>query len=67
MQTLGKSNGQTKDILIATRVTPRIDSLVKQIAYREGLYVSEWIRKIIIQELSRNNMLHQTMYSPSRE
>ena len=61
---MGRSKGTPKSILIATRVTPRINDAVQQIAYREGLYVSEWIRKIIITELSKNNMLPTTLFSP---
>lgn len=64
---MGRSNGTPKSVLIATRVTPRIESLVKQIAYREGLYVSEWVRKIIVEELSKNEMLTSSLYSPSNE
>lgn len=64
---MGRSNGTPKSVLIATRVTPRIESLVKQMAFREGLYVSEWVRKIIVQELSKNEMLTATIYPPSHE
>jgi hypothetical protein len=64
---MGRSNGTPKSILIATRVTPRINALVKQMAHREGLYVSEWVRKIIIGELSKNKMLGNPLYAPSRE
>ena len=62
-----KSNGTPKSVLIATRVTPRIEKLVKQMAYREGLYVSEWIRKIIVNELAKNDMLNGSVYSPVRD
>jgi hypothetical protein len=41
--------------------------MVNQIANKEGLYVSEWIRKIITDELSRNGMLGKTFYIPSGE
>ena len=61
---MGKASGTPKSVLIATRVTPRIEQYVKQVAYREGLYVSEWIRKIIIDELSRNDMLKTSVYNP---
>lgn len=64
---MGRSNGTPKSVLIATRVTPRIEGLVKQMAYREGLYVSEWVRKIIIAELAKNQMLRNSVYSPSEE
>jgi hypothetical protein len=64
---MGRSNGTPKSILIATRVTPRINGLVKQMAHREGLYVSEWVRKIIIAELSKNKMLGNPLYTPSSD
>lgn len=56
---MARSNGVPKSVLIATRVTPKINELVNQMAQREGLYVSEWVRKTITDELSRNNMLHK--------
>ena len=62
---MGRSKGTPKSVLIATRVTPRINEMVKQMANREGLYVSEWVRKIIITELSSNNMLGRPLYVPS--
>jgi len=62
--TMGRSKGTPKSVLIATRVTPNINEAVQQMAYREGLYVSEWIRKIIITELSRNNMLSKKLFTP---
>jgi hypothetical protein len=61
---MGRSKGTPKSVLIATRVTPRINEMVKQMANREGLYVSEWVRKIIITELSNNNMLGKPLYTP---
>lgn len=64
---MGRSNGTPKSVLIATRVTPRINDLVKQMAHREGLYVSEWVRKLIIDELAERNMLGKTLYTPTRE
>jgi hypothetical protein len=63
--TLGRSVGTPKSVLVATRVTPRISEMVNQMANREGLYVSEWIRKIIINELARNNVLGNRFYVPS--
>lgn len=48
---------QSKEVLLATRVTPHIKDLVQSAAYREGLYVSQWLRLLIINELKRRNML----------
>lgn len=64
---MGRSNGTPKSVLIATRVTPRIEGLVKQMAFREGLYVSEWVRKIIISELAKNQMLKTGVYAPPEQ
>ena len=64
---MGRSNGTPKSVLIATRVTPRINELVKRISNREGFYVSEWVRKIIIAELAKNDMLSNSLYVPVQE
>ena len=34
---------QSNNVLLATGVTPHISNLVKMIAEKEELYVSEWI------------------------
>ena len=44
-------------MLIATRVTPRIKKIISQMAYREGLSVSEWLRNLIVVELKNNEAL----------
>ncbi len=46
-----------KTVLIATRVTPKIKNIIAQMAYREGLSVSEWIRNLIVVELKKNEAL----------
>ena len=61
---MGRSSGNTKDILLATRVTPRISENVKQLAYREGLTVSEWIRNLIVTDLKKNNALPNRFNEP---
>ena len=62
---MGRSNGVPKSVLLATRVTPGINEKVKQIAFREGLYVSEWIRQLIIVELRNQEMLGRPIQVPS--
>jgi len=62
---LGRSQSNAKTILLATRVTPRINDLIKQMAYREGLHVSEWIRNIIVNELKKNGLLHTKVMKPT--
>ena len=59
-----RSNGTPKSVLLATRVTPGIDAKIKQIAFREGLYVSEWIRQLCISELKEQNMLGNRIKPP---
>ena len=61
---MGRSNTTPKSILVATRLTPRIKELVEQMAYREGLNVSEWVRNIIINELKRNQILSNQIREP---
>ena len=61
---MGRSNGIPKSILIATRVTPGINEKIKQVAFRQGLYVSEWIRQLIINELKEQDMLGRPIQAP---
>ena len=61
---MGRSNGIPKSVLLATRVTPGINEKIKQIAFREGLYVSEWIRQLIISELKNQDMLGRPLHVP---
>jgi hypothetical protein len=62
---LERSNRQTKDVLLATRVTPRISENVKQMAYREGFTVSEWLRNLIVAELKRKGSLPSRLKGPN--
>ncbi len=62
---MGRSNGVPKSVLLATRVTPGINQKVKQMAFRDGLYVSEWIRQLIIAELKNQDMLGRPLQVPS--
>jgi hypothetical protein len=52
-----QKSGTPKNVLLATRVTPRIRDIVVQMSHREGLNVSEWLRNLIINELKRNEAL----------
>jgi len=61
---MGRSHGTPKSVLIATRVTPAINAKIKQVAFREGLYVSEWIRQLIISELRKQDMLGRPLHFP---
>jgi len=62
---LGRSKSNAKTILLATRVTPRINELIKQMAYREGLHISEWIRNVIVNELKENGLIHTKIRQPT--
>ena len=62
---MGRSKSNAKTILLATRVTPKINDLIKQMAYREGLHVSEWMRNIIVNELKKNGLLHTKLREPT--
>lgn len=59
-----KKTSTPKNVLLATRVTPRIRDIVVQMAYREGLNISEWLRNLIIMELKRNEALPTVLRSP---
>jgi hypothetical protein len=52
-----RKSSNPKTVLIATRVTPRIKNIISQMAYREGLNVSEWLRNLIVVELKKNEAL----------
>jgi hypothetical protein len=54
----------TKNVIISTRINTRIYENVKQVAYLEGLSISEWLRKIVLSELKRNGMLQIRLYEP---
>ena len=54
---MGKTTSKPKSVMLATRVTPLINDIVNQMAKREGLNKSEWIRNLIIAELKRSKVL----------
>jgi hypothetical protein len=62
-----RNNANPKTVLMATRVTPRIKRLVMQLAQREGLAVSEWLRNIVVMELKRNSALPAIIQMPEYE
>ena len=63
---MGRAKGIQKSVLLATRVTPGINAKIKQMAFREGLYVSEWIRQLIISELKKQNVLGNPLQIPQK-
>ena len=63
---MARSNGVPKSVLLATRVTPAINLKIKQVAFREGLYVSEWIRQLIVSELKSQDMLGRPLQAPKK-
>ena len=60
-----QTSGTPKNVLLATRVTPKIRDIVVQMAQREGLNVSEWLRNLIISELKRNEVLPTVLKEPN--
>ena len=60
-----QKTGIPKTVLLATRVTPRIRDIVVQMATREGLNVSEWLRNLIILELKRAEALPSVLRAPT--
>jgi len=59
-----RNNANPKTVLLATRVTPRIKHIIVQLAQREGLAVSEWLRNIVVMELKRNSALPAMIQVP---
>ena len=59
-----QKTGIPKNMLLATRVTPRIRDIVVQMAQREGLNVSEEMRNLIIMELKRAEALPNVLRAP---
>jgi len=62
-----RNNANPKTVLLATRVTPRIKRVIVQLAQREGLAVSEWLRNIVVMELKRNSALPAMIQMPEYE
>ena len=60
-----QTTGTPKNMLLATRVTPRIRAIVVQMAQREGLNVSEWLRSLVIMELKRTEALPSVLRAPN--
>jgi len=54
---MSRTNFKSKSVLIATRVTPHIKDIISQIAEREGLNVSEWMRNLVVTELKKYGAL----------
>ena len=60
-----RTDSETKNALLTTRVTPQIKEVVDQQASREGLTSSEWLRNLVIRELKRENLLPTVFKVPS--
>ena len=54
-----------KNMLLATRITPKVRNSVVQLAQGEGLNISEWLRNIIIMELKRADVLPSVHNGPN--
>jgi len=60
-----QKSGNRKSVMLATRVMPRIRDIVVQMAYREGLNTSEWLRNLVIDELTRKDALPTVLREPN--
>jgi hypothetical protein len=54
-----------KNMLLATRITPKVRDSVVQLAQGEGLNVSEWLRNLITMELKRADVLPSVHNGPN--
>lgn len=61
---MGRSRSKPKTKLIVIRVTPRIRRIIESVAINEGLYTSEWVRKVIIKELKNSKLLTTSISHP---
>lgn len=59
-----RNNSNPKSVLLATRVTPKIKAIVEQMALREGLSVSEWLRNLVVLELKNSEALPSILRIP---
>lgn len=59
-----RNSSNPKSVLLATRVTPKIKAIVEQMAIREGLSVSEWLRNLIVVELKESEALPSILKIP---
>lgn len=59
-----RNTSNPKTVLLATRVTPRIKAIVEQMAIREGLSMSEWLRNLIVLELKKSEALPSVLKIP---
>jgi len=59
-----RNSSNPKTVLLATRITPKIKAIVEQMAIREGLSVSEWLRNLIVMELKKSEALPSVLKIP---
>jgi len=52
-----------KTVLISTRVTSAIKVLANREASRQGITASEWLRKLILTELEKRDLLQPTEFA----
>ncbi len=60
-----KTRSETKEAVIYLRVTNPIKELVKHQAAQEGISPSEWLRKLVIEELRERHALQTTFKTPT--
>ncbi len=62
-----KIEGDAKEDLLCTRVTPMIKDAVARESQMEGLTTSEWLRNLIVKELKERGALQRVYRFPTIE
>jgi hypothetical protein len=62
-----KIEGDSKEKLLCTRVTPLIKEAVVRESRVEGLTPSEWLRNLIVKELKERGVLQRVYRFPNLE
>ena len=53
----GRKKAPHKTEVVAVRLTPQLKRILEQLAYKEGLDLSAWIRNLLIKELKSRGIL----------
>jgi len=56
-----------KKVMLGFRVPPRIKDFIFQVANSEGMDASEWLRKVVVEELRKRGILPMMMSSDLEE
>lgn len=61
---MSQITASAKKSTLAFRVAPDVKELVTQLALSEGLAPSEWMRKLVLSELKRSNLVSRRALKP---